>query len=560
MSSEGHNIYTHDFRPPYRKSVHPQKIAAPKRPAPDLKHETIVLDGGKVLLEKDVAVRMRDGVHLYVDVYRPVPDVAAKTPTIVFFAPFGKHGAVPRELFQNMGVDFSKLSKYTHWELPDPLRWCAEFHYSFVSVDPRGCWWSEGEAAHFFSPEEGRDGYDVVEWIAEQEWCTGAVGWGAVSYFAMSIYQTAVLHPPHLKAIMPWEGISDIYREVNCPGGIPNVAFQQLWMDMTGNGLNKSEDHAVAAIERPLYDAWWQSKVADWSLINIPAFSVTGWSSLGLHLRGTIEAWSQFSSKDKYLLVHAGREWGEYYNEHNIQRQKQFFDRYLKGIKNGVDNWPRVTYDVRSSATQSTQRTTKDFPPKAQFTRLILSPAGLTQQPVTKADSVTFRAHEPGSVATFDHKFTAPTEITGYSSVRLYIQALNYPDVDLYVALQKLDKDGNEVKFYHSTQQIEASASFGWLRVSHRELDTSKSRPERPYHTHQKRQWLTPGDIVGVSVEIWPSSTTWETGETLRLVVKGSPFTNQQNRTQVKGPNHGWGDVKIWTGGEYESSLLVPMV
>lgn len=120
----------------------------------------------------------------------------------------------------------------------------------------------------------------------------------------MSIYQTAVLKPPHLKAILAWEGISDIYREVNAPGGIPNVAFQQLWMDMTGNGLGESEDHAVAVIEHPTYDALWQSKVVDWSKIDIPAFSVTGWSSLGLHLRGTIEAWSHFTSKDKYLMIH----------------------------------------------------------------------------------------------------------------------------------------------------------------------------------------------------------------------------------------------------------------
>lgn len=129
-----------------------------------------MLDGGKVQLEKDHAVRMRDGVHLYVDVIRPVDSVAKQTPSIVFFAPFGKHGAVPRQLFENMGVDFSKLSKYTQWELPDPLLWCGEYGYSFVLVDPRGTWWSEGDAAHYLSPEEGRDGYDVVEWVAQQPW------------------------------------------------------------------------------------------------------------------------------------------------------------------------------------------------------------------------------------------------------------------------------------------------------------------------------------------------------------------------------------------------------
>ena len=147
-----------------------EKVEFPLTPAPDLKHEVIVLEGGRVLLEKDVPVPMRDGVTLYVDVYRPVPEVEAKTPSIVLFAPFGKHGAVPREKFKNMGVDFTKLSQYTLWELPDPIRWCGDWGYSYVSVDPRGTWWSEGETAHYLSPEEGRDGYDVVEWIAKQEW------------------------------------------------------------------------------------------------------------------------------------------------------------------------------------------------------------------------------------------------------------------------------------------------------------------------------------------------------------------------------------------------------
>jgi len=119
---------------------------------------------------------------------------------------------------------------------------------------------------------------------------TGKVGWGAVSYYAMSIYQTAVLGPPHLAAIIAWEGMSDIYREVNVVGGIPGVSFQHLWMDMTGYGLGKSEDHAAGNIEHPTYDDWWKSKVVDWSKIDIPAFSITGWSSLGLHLRGTIAA------------------------------------------------------------------------------------------------------------------------------------------------------------------------------------------------------------------------------------------------------------------------------
>lgn len=139
-------------------------------PVPPLKHETRILEDGKTILENDVAIPMRDGVKLYANVFRPIDEIARKTPTLVLFSPFGKHGGIPIKLFQNMGVDFESLSDYTLWELPDPFVWCAQYQYSLVLVDARGTWWSEGETAYYFSPEEGRDGYDIVEWIAQQPW------------------------------------------------------------------------------------------------------------------------------------------------------------------------------------------------------------------------------------------------------------------------------------------------------------------------------------------------------------------------------------------------------
>ena len=227
-----------------------------------------------------------------------------------------------------------------------------------------------------------------------------------------------------------------------------------------------------------------------------------------------------------------------------------------------MDNWPRVELDVRITADQRSRRAETDFPPITQLIEYFLrSNASLSltrsagQQ---EAQHVSIKAHDHKSVVTFDHVFLEATEITGYSSVKLFVQALQFPDVDLFVAIQKLDKDGQEVKFYHSTQQLEASASFGWLRVSHRELDVSQSTPERPVHSHQRRQWLRPGDVNEVEIELWPSSTLWEAGETLRLAIKGTTFTNPENLTQFKGPSHSFGEVRIWYGGDYDSRILVP--
>ncbi|KAF5009462.1 hypothetical protein FDECE_4316 [Fusarium decemcellulare] len=495
----------------YRQATHPQQVLPPLTPAPALGNKTTLLEDGKTLFEKDVPI---------------------------------------------------KLSKHTHWELPDPLLWCGEWGYSFLVVDPRGTWWSEGDASHHFSPEEGRDGYDIVEWAAQQNWSTGNLGWGGgVSYYAMSAYQTAVLRPPHLKALIIWEGISDVYREVNAPGGIPNLPFQQFWMNMTANGLGLSDDHAVASLEHPLFDEYWQSKVVDWSLIEVPVFAVTGWSSLGLHLRGTIQAWKKMSSPNKYLQIHGGREWSEFYKEENVTKQHLFWNRFLKDQPNEVDTWPRVEIDVRTSATESFRRAEPDFPPQAQLARYkLVSENKLRTDGDKQSQYVSFTAHKPDSVAFFDLQIEKPIEVSGYSSVTLFIQALHFPDVDLFVALQKLDKYKQPVKFYHSTQQLEADASFGWLRTSHRELDEQQSTLERPVHFHRKRIWLRPQDIVQVNVELWPTSTIWEAGDTLRLAVKGTTFTNAENLTQFKGPSHSFGEVKIWFGDEYQSELIVPVM
>jgi uncharacterized protein len=241
-----------------------------------------------------------------------------------------------------------------------------------------------------------------------------------------------------------------------------------------------------------------------------------------------------------------------------------FWDRFLKDEANEVDEWPSVEYDVRKTLADMRRVADTQFPPaNVEITAFPITSSLSIEPKGTKpstASYVSYQAHRSGSAVSLDYVIPSTTEITGYASAKLYVQALKFPDADLFLALQKIDSSGKEVKFIHSTQKIEASAAFGWLRTSHRELDPELSTPERPYHKHQKRQWLRPRDIVEVNVELWPSSTVFEAGETLRLTIQGQPFTDPENPTQAKGPSHGWGEVRVWFGGEYDSGLLLPVV
>jgi predicted acyl esterase len=245
-----------------------------------------------ILIQKDVAIPMRDGATLYANIYRPKGRTGL--PAIICDAPFGKHPHIDmKTTFAGSGVPFEKLSDETLFEIFDPMRWGKD-GYAIVVVDGRGNWSSEGEAL-FFSPEEARDGYDVVEWAAKQGWSSGKIVWGAVSYYAMSAWEVAALQPPHLAAIMPWEGASDVYRECYFHGGIPTLPFNHNWQRLVSFSLTQVEDMEAAMRNHPLVDDYWRSKVADWRRIEVPTYAVTGWPN-DLHLRGTIEAWRGISS------------------------------------------------------------------------------------------------------------------------------------------------------------------------------------------------------------------------------------------------------------------------
>ena len=130
------------------------------------------------LLDKDVAIPMRDGVRLRADVLRPAP--VGRFPVLVYRTPYGKESA---------------LREYS------TFRKAFERGYAVVVQDVRGRYASDGE----FTPyrNEGRDGYDTIEWAAAQPWSTGEVGTFGLSYPGAVQWLAAVESPPHLKAMVP---------------------------------------------------------------------------------------------------------------------------------------------------------------------------------------------------------------------------------------------------------------------------------------------------------------------------------------------------------------------
>jgi len=98
--------------------------------------------------------------------------------------------------------------------------------------------------------------------------------------------------------------------------------------------------------------------------------------------------------------------------------------------------------------------------------------------------------------------------------------------------------------------------------VSHRELDKEKSTPYQPVHAHRREIKLKPREIVPVEIEIWPSCTRFEKGETLRVLVQGSDiyYYPYERHTNVHTATVNKDEHVIYTGGKYDSHLLVPVI
>lgn len=557
----------------YRKS-RPAGAGDTRDSHPPLFPSTTVENG--IRLERDVSVPMRDGVIIYVDIYRP--DGVTNVPSIIGWTPYGKRNHAISTQWQSLVKD-GIVSPMAKFECPDPAHWCPR-GYAIINPDPRGVGFSQGDCA-YLGTQEGRDGHDLIEWIAAQGWSSGKVGMAGNSWAAMCQWYIAAEKPPHLVCIAPWEGTSDIYRELMCWGGIPEVGFNGMLVgDVLTIGPGYAEDYVNMARRFPLMNAYWDDKVPHFENIEIPVYATLGWCHF--HLRGATEAFQSIASRDKWLRCHRDFEWIDDFYPENLADLQLFFDHYLKGVPNSWPLTPRVRLDVMDAGEIDYQhwRPEKEFPlARTSYEKLFLDgkTGRLTRAPVADESLVSYEAevnHEvqpvsydamSGHMANFSMAFEEETELTGYMNLKLWVEADGADDMDLWVTVQKLDETGNQIPVRY---QAGDSVSYahpgvpGKLRVSLRELDEKRSRPYKPFRNYRHRQVLKPKEIVPVDIEIWPTSMIWHAGQQIRVVVSGYYF---REKGWWEAAAFTWETINrgkhiIHTGGKCDSHLLVPVI
>ena len=567
--------------------------------------QSTTIHDGDILIEKDVAIPLLDGHVLYCNVFRP--NRPGAVPPIIAYTPYGKDSDV--------AVDFKRYwdfvlrdhpevmrdgstGKYLTWEVPDPERWVPA-GYAVVVVDARGMGKSPGYY-EMMSPMQTRDLYDAIEWAGQQPWSNGKVGLLGVSYLAIKQWQVAALQPPHLAAMIPWEGMFDHYREFYRHGGIFSSAFLKLLWDtqiatnQNGNVASPYRDRFTGecATGAPLDpkllpgnltnvfeagrhhvfdDAYFQERTPKAERITVPFLSAGNWGGIGMHLRGNVTAFAEAASPRKWLEMHTDTHFASMYLPEAVALQRRFFDCFLKGENNGWADEPPLLLTIRDPRGPA-RRTEHEWPlARTEWTPYWLdAKAGSIGREHGGDGKTSFEALGPGVTFT-SRPFEADTEFTGPVAAKLFVSS-STTDMDVFLTLRAFDPTGKEVTFIGANDP-QAPISQGWLRASHRKLDPARSKPGRPYHPHDEVQKLKPGEIYEVDVEIWPTSIVIPKGWRLALTIGGKDFERPEATTFMKGsglflhtdpddrPAAEFGGTStIHSGARFPSHLLMPRI
>ncbi len=580
--------------------------------APDPHCRIETRDGMRITWHQPL--EMDDGIVLRADVYRPIAD--GRYPVVLTYGVYAKglafQDGYPLQ-WEKMVADHPEIlegstNKYQNWETTDPERWVPH-GYAVLRVDSRGAGWSPG----FMDPSGPReidDLYQCIEWAGTQPWSNGKVGMLGISYYASNQWRVAGTHPPHLAAIIPWEGQNDRYRDSGYHGGILSE-FQRRWakhqvdniqygvgerakknpntgesvagpITLTPEELQKNRVDVFDELKKhPLDDAWHRARSADLSLVTVPLLTCANWGGQGIHPRGNFNGFVETPAAQKWLEAHGDSHWALFYSRYGRELQKRFFDRFLKGLDNGWDTTPRVMLNIRHPGEKFVPRAEHEWPlARTRWTKLYLDAANraLSATPVAEEGRVEYEALGDGvtfSLAALERD----TEITGPMAARLFVSS-STKDADLFLIVRVFDPDGKELTFMGSTDPNTPIAN-GWLRVSHRRLDPARSLPHRPYHPHDRVEPLTRGEVYQCDVEIVPSCIVVPAGWRIALTVRGKDYEYPGALSEfgkkfhygtrgTGGMTHAdpddrpadvfGGQVTLHAGGPREAYLLLPII
>jgi uncharacterized protein len=553
--------------------------------------------------ERDVQIPLRDGVALAADVHRP--EAQGSFPALLAFQPWGKD-------HEALGQNFP------HQRRPSPLwdgsleggdtRYLVSRGYAHVIVDARGTGASGGDLPGVMGvggAGEGRDIYDVIEWIAAQQWCDGNVGMIGISYLAAVQILAAAHRPPHLKAIFPEGGHYDGYRHVY-HGGIlwqmPRAAMRGRGGD-SGLAVLRPESLTFKRVGEAKFRRMIEERLSDpdiryhpnyHQLLRYPELDPIWLDYILNHLdgefwqgEGTLAQRLEKIDIPVHLGVQLGRGWqlDETINVFNgLRSVKQlairpgppmqerpfnefhdeivrWYDHWLKGNDTGMLDQPPIQIQVQGT---TETRYYDEWPiPETVWTKAFLRPGGRLapdperlgtddappdgyyQAPQRVTDQV-------GRVAYQTLPLEQDLELIGPAALHLWA-SIDTEDTNWIVTLSDVAADGTET-----------SITTGWLKASHRALDDGDHEPWSPHHPHDAAVPVEPNEIIAYAIRIYPIAHRLAAGHRLKLEIKSiedpgavNPMLPPESShlNSARATTH-----KIYRDRDRQSHLILPLI
>ena len=499
--------------------------------------------------------------------------------------------------------------------------------YAVVKVDVRGTGASYGSRMIEYGPVEVLDGYDIIEWIVQQPWSNGKVGSYGISYTGTTAeFLLANEHPAVKASILGWSDF-DVYKSPVKPYGMQSDGFLKKWSQFVGRlDDNDLKGRSVSPVDADrsgamLSDAvaqhsenvdiykvlspitfrdtsagdsdlsfhaasslYWRNKIEK---SGVAMFVMASWLDAGV-ADGALLRYNNYSNPQKLWILatsHGGRHHASPYVVGNRaldpipSRMEQwrkaldFLNHYLKGIENGVDKWPAITY---FNLAEEIFKETDVWPPKGikkirmfmrEGNRLSFKPPEdkigedsytidfevttgsysrwMTQMgtPVLYLNS---RNEMDKKMLTFTSQpLAADLQITGYPVITLYVKS-THPDGAFLVYLEDVFDNGKSVYI-----------TEGGLRAIHRKVSKNPYiNQETPYHSFVERDAmpLVPGEMAELTFELQPTSVLIKKGHKIRVAVAGADMDNF-NRIPVQGTP----TITVVRNKKYSSFISLPV-
>lgn len=569
-----------------------------------------------MIAEKDVAVPMRDGVNLSVDIYRP--DTTEKLPVLLAFSIYNKDLQGP-DVAAALPPQPAWSSLWAGLLEAGDTRFLVSRGYIHVIGSPRGVGKSDGGGSRQW------DSYDLIEWLAGQPWCDGKVGMVGISGFGAEQFHVARQNPPHLKAIFPLDprgayGQMGSFRE-EYPGGVLHLfrylimhfaamhgsrgkpaalppEREAMWAEAMANPDYKMYPHIYNVLTQKgqhmppyfqllidPYDS--EAAVADaeksFANITVPTYTGSGWYAYTYktHLNGAQNYYENIPAPKKMMFAgpaHLERPFHTLHGE--ILR---WHDYWLKNIDTGIMKEPPVHYWVMGA---NEWRSGADWPlPETQWTKFYLNgwerlqtaaftpssadddlpPDAFVQMPPTQTNVVQ-------KLRYLSDPLPADVLVAGPAVLNLFA-AIDQDDTNWIIVLKDVGPDVSVRSVREGERELpsdlpEREVTRGWLKASHRALDPKRSKPWRPWHplTRAAQQKVVPGEVTEYAIDILATANLFRRGH--RICVE---ITSADMPTGVGGatnaeyvPNHIVSSRttlhKVYHDAKRPSHLLLPII